>query len=57
MNNAEIWSRYNPKGLQSMDKPKSEQGQDEEFTAMLNPMVWSKGNRDEDCNGNTFTLL
>ena len=37
------WSRYNPKGLQSVDKSKPEQGQGEEFIAMLNPVVWSKG--------------
>lgn len=36
---------------------KLEKGQGEEFIAMLNPVVWSKGMRPEDCSGNTFKLL
>jgi len=40
-----------------MDKSKLQQRQGEELTAMLNPVVWSKGTRSEDCNGNTFKLL
>jgi len=40
-----------------VDKSKPEQGKGEEFTAMLNPMVGSKGTRGGDCNGNTFKFL
>lgn len=46
-----------PKGLLSVDKSKLEQGQGEEFVAMLNPMVWSKGTKGGDFNRNTFKLL
>ena len=50
------WSRYNHKGLQSVDKFKLEQGQGEKFIAILSPMDWSKGTRGGDCNGYTLKL-
>lgn len=40
------WSWNNSKGLQFVDKPKSvEQGQEERFTEMSNPVVWFEGIR------------
>lgn len=41
------WSRYTPKGLYLVAKSKMEQGQQEEFSAMLHLMVLSKGTRVE----------
>ena len=41
------WSRHNPKGLQPVGKRKPEQGQGQEFVAMLNPITWPKGTRVE----------
>ena len=45
------------KGLWLMGKAMLEQGQGEEFNAMLNPITWSKGSKSGDCNVYTFKLL
>lgn len=37
------WNRYTPSGLQFVDTSRLEQGQREQFPALLNPMVCSKG--------------
>lgn len=51
------WNKYTLKELQSVDKSKPEQGQGEEFIAILNPRTWSKGTSDGDCSRNTFKML
>lgn len=40
-----------------MNKSKPEQGQGEKFIAMVNPVVWSKGARGGDCNGNNLCTV
>lgn len=50
-------SRYTSKGQWPVEKPRLEQGQGDEFTAMLNPTAWSKRTRGGDCDGYAFKLL
>lgn len=43
-------------GLHFVDKSKPDQEQGEEFTAMVNTVVWSTGTSGQGCNGNSMGI-